>query len=627
MIKSAFVAAAFLFATAAPAQQYSTAPYDFILAKLASEEGRHDEALSKMDRLVKSDPDNAVLLYERAMMLIDAGRIDRAEGEFRKVVAKDPQFAEAQRVLGMILRDRAISDRSLVSEAIDHLLVAYRLNIDDIGTGSDVAQMLLSTGRIAEAEKVLATLVERAPDQRSFNFNYAQVLSNLGRASESTPYLERTLAVDPSFRPAVQQLIELYEKSGDWEKAARVLQPLVDDDPMNLDLQRQQAFFYLRAGDADRAYVRFKALTDADPNDARSRYFLAESLNELEQFKDAEKIYRLLLEKSPQDPDVLASLGLALTGQQRWDEATQTFNTLLGVPKLSDNVAALARTQLAYIDYKRGNYVAAIETARPVFVFNKNPNGQAINVALSALRDQKKYAEAVALLEPLVAQFPSDAFIAARYVEMLVRSGNEAKAAEFAEAQAKLGPRNAIAAGEAYMVVEDHAAAIAIVRKALESRQNDIDLQFQLGSLLERAGDRKGSEQAFLGLLDKTPDHAPSLNYLGYMWADDDVNLNRAEEMLVRAVAQEPRNGAYLDSLGWVYFRLGNLDLAQKYLEDAIKYVPRDATVHEHLGDVAARRGKKDDALRHYREALTLAPEAKEAAGIRTKVAELEKKK
>lgn len=626
MIKSALVAAAFLFATAASAQQYSTAPHDFILAKLASEEGRHDEALSRIDRVVKSDPDNVVLLYERAMMLIDAGRVDRAEPELRKVVKMMPTFAEAQRVLGLILRDRAQSDRSLIPQAIEHLQAAYKLNLDDIGSGADAAQLLLATDRVAEAEKVLATLVERVPDQRSFNFNYAQVLTNLGRATDAIPYLERTVAVDPSFRPAIQQLIELYEKTNAWDKAARILQPLVDEDPTNLELRRQQAFFYLRAGDADRAYDRFQAVIAADPNDQRSRYFLAEAMNELALHVEAEKIYRSLLEKTPEEPDLLASLGLALTGQERWDEATATFNKLLSVPKLGENVAALARTQLAYIDFKRGNYIAAIETAKPIFIFRDNPNSQAINVALMALRDQKKYAEAAALLEPLAEKFPNEPFIRARQVEMLFRSGNKEKARAIADAQVKFGVRNAIAVGEAYMAVEDHATAIATLRKALETHKEETDLEFQLASMLERAGDRKGSADTFLALLEREPDHAPSLNYLGYMWADDDVNLDRAKEMLERAVAQEPRNGAYLDSLGWVYYRQGNLDLAEKYLKEAIQYVPRDATVHDHLGDVFARRGRKEDALRHYRQALTLAPEAKEAPGIRTKIAELEKK-
>ncbi len=109
------------------------------------------------------------------------------------------------------------------------------------------------------------------------------------------------------------------------------------------------------------------------------------------------------------------------------------------------------------------------------------------------------------------------------------------------------------------------------------------------------------------------------------MYAESGTNLERAQDMLTRAVRQDPRNGAYVDSLGWVYFRQGKLDLAEKYLTDATHLLPHDATVREHLGDVFAKRGEYHKALDLYRTALTLEPEAKDEAKLRSKIAEVEK--
>ena len=109
------------------------------------------------------------------------------------------------------------------------------------------------------------------------------------------------------------------------------------------------------------------------------------------------------------------------------------------------------------------------------------------------------------------------------------------------------------------------------------------------------------------------------------MYAENGVNLDRAADMLNKAISQEPRNGAYMDSLGWIYFRQGKLDLAEKVLTDATKLLPRDATVREHLGDVFAKRGDYVRALTAYRAALKLEPEAKDEAKLKTKIAELEK--
>ena len=95
--------------------------------------------------------------------------------------------------------------------------------------------------------------------------------------------------------------------------------------------------------------------------------------------------------------------------------------------------------------------------------------------------------------------------------------------------------------------------------------------------------------------------------------------------MLRLAVDIEPRNGAYLDSLGWVYYRQGKLDLAEKFLGQASQLMPRDPTVQEHLGDVYAKRGEYAKALERYKTALDLEPQPNEEAALRSKMAETER--
>jgi tetratricopeptide (TPR) repeat protein len=615
----------FVVPEAALAQDQSASSYDFVLAKLAADEGRYDEALQRIERVITADPGNPVLLYERATFLIDAGRTDRAESELRKLTDANPDFYDAQRALGRLLLDRAGNDRTRLDEALRHLQAAFRSNPDDLASGVTVSQLLVAQGRLEDAEKVLNTLVERAPDQRIINYNYAQVLTKLGKNDQAKQYLERSVLLDPAFVPAALQLADLYQRDNEWQKAAETLQPLIEQDPMNAELQRQQAYFWLRAGNPDKARASFKSLVEADPKDARSLFYLAESLSDLEQYDEAEKIYRRLLEQTPNDPDLLASFGLAQIAQRKFDDAERTFNLLLGLKDVGDNLIALAKTQLAFIELQRGHYEAAVRLTEPVLVFHDKPNAQAINIALDALKKQKKFAEAKALLEPLVAKYAADPFVNARYVEILARSGDKDKARAAATIQSKFGTRNVITSAEALMSAGDNTAALALINDALKAKPDDVDLQFELGSAYERSGDHASAEKVFLQILNSNPEHAATLNYLGYMWADANQNLERAADMLSRAVKQEPRNGAYIDSLGWVYFRQGKLDLAEKYLADATRLLPRDPTVHEHLGDVFAKRGNYKRALDLYRAALTLEPEEKDEAKLRSKIAEVEK--
>lgn len=613
------------FATVAGAQESPNEPYEFLIAKLAAEEGRYDEAISRLDRIIAANPKDPILLFERAMMFIDSGRFERAETELRQVVALSPDLYDAQRVLGRLLLDRAGMDRKRVDEALEHLQTAYKLNPDDLSTGAAVAQILMTMNKNAEAERVLATLLERAPDQRSFNYSYAQILTRLGRGNESQKYLERAVTLDPTYGPAIQQLLDIYQTAGEWAKAAAVLQPLVDEDPLNVELQRRQASYYLRSGNAQKAREAFQALVAADPKDKQSLLYLGQTLNDLDQFAEAQKIFEQLLADSPNDPDYLAGLGIAHLGRKNWTEAQAIFNKLLTLPEVPPNMQTVARTQLAFIDLQKGNYEAAFETAKPAFAFDDEPNAQAIDIALEALKKQKKNAEGVALLQPLVDKHPSDPFLNARYIEWLVRAGDKQKAQQFAMTQVKFGTRNTIAVAEAYIRAGEAATAIKLLQAAIKVNPDDLDLEFELASAYERGGDRKNAEKAFVALLEKKPEHAPALNYLGYMWAEDNVHLEKAHEMLERAVSQDPGNGAYIDSLGWIYYRLGKLDLAEKYLTDATRLMPRDATVHEHLADVLAKRGDTSRALQIYRLALSLDPDAKEGEQIRSKIAEIER--
>src|SRR5207244_3630360 len=101
-----------------------------------------------------------------------------------------------------------------------------------------------------------------------------------------------------------------------------------------------------------------------------------------------------------------------------------------------------AKAQLAFIERQKGNYAAAIDEVRPVLVFRDKPNAQAVNTALEAMKKQKRYTDAVALLQPLVDKYASDPFVNARYVEFLLRAGDKDRARVAASTQAKFGGRN-----------------------------------------------------------------------------------------------------------------------------------------------------------------------------------------
>ena len=105
---------------------------------------------------------------------------------------------------------------------------------------------------------------------------------------------------------------------------------------------------------------------------------------------------------------------------------------------------------------------------------------------------------------------------------------------------------------------------------------------------------------------------ADAYNYLGYMWADHNIHLDEAEEMIKRALQIEPDNGSYLDSLGWVEFRKGRFDQALADLLRAVKNMEHeDAVVFEHIGDIYLKLNRVPQALEAWQKAMKLDPKNK----------------
>ena len=138
------------------------------------------------------------------------------------------------------------------------------------------------------------------------------------------------------------------------------------------------------------------------------------------------------------------------------------------------------------------------------------------------------------------------------------------------------------------------------------------DLHRSLGVSLERLGETRAAETHLLRAIEIDPSDAYALNYLGYWWADEGRNLDEAIAMIERAVSQRPDSGFFVDSLGWVHFRLGNPVTAVGYLERATELEPSDPEITGHLGDVYWVLGRRDEARFKWRLALSLSTDEAE---------------
>jgi len=159
-----------------------------------------------------------------------------------------------------------------------------------------------------------------------------------------------------------------------------------------------------------------------------------------------------------------------------------------------------------------------------------------------------------------------------------------------------------------------------VVGRIRQPSTGDWIVYYSRGIAYERTGQWTRAEADFNHALVLSPDQPSVLNYLGYAWADMGRNLERARDMIQRAAARRPNDGAITDSLGWVMFRQGNLPEATKLLERAVGLQPEDPTITEHLGDVYWASGRKIEAQYQWRRALTLNPTPEDAAKLEAKI-------
>ena len=183
----------------------------------------------------------------------------------------------------------------------------------------------------------------------------------------------------------------------------------------------------------------------------------------------------------------------------------------------------------------------------------------------------------------------------------------------FDEALAGLGDRARRTIAEVYREAGRPETGLELLEEWRDGSPNESGARFALGVFLYELDRFEDSEIELQETIRLDPEHAPALNFLGYGLAERKVRLEEALGLIERALATDRWNGAYLDSLGWVYYQMGRHEEALEPLEKAAREMPRDSTVLEHLGDVYLRLGERANALVAWTRALEAGSEQREA--------------
>jgi tetratricopeptide (TPR) repeat protein len=284
----------------------------------------------------------------------------------------------------------------------------------------------------------------------------------------------------------------------------------------------------------------------------------------------------------------------------------------------------LFMTHQAILNSLLGNYMESIRELAELKTFTKD--GRFDLMIIETYRTGKNLDKALQHSEQVLTETPDNRQLQMIHADLIAEKG---RVDEGIRALQKLSKGNKddldvlSAMTNIYQRAKKYGDAQNILNTAIQRFPDEEQVYFLQGALYEKQNKVSDAEKAFRKALELDKDDPAVLNYLGFMFADRGIKLNEALTMIQKAVKSDPTNGAYLDSLGWAYYKLNQLDLAEEYLKKAIIFYHSDASIHDHMGDLYFKTKRYEEARAEWTKSLQLATEKEEIDRVKKKLDDL----
>ena len=610
----------------------SAAYYHYSLAHIYEEMvamyGRSEyaaKAIEEYKLAIENDPDSQYLNAGLAELYAKTGRIRDAVLEAQEIIKRDPSNVEARKLLGRIyLRSLGDTQGGAQSQEILKLAIEQYEQITSLEPQNVDDHMLLGRlyGRNNEslkAENEFKTATRLQPDSEEALTSLAYLYNEEGDSAKAI----QTLAGVPASGRTAKVYLALgysYEQQHDYKKAIEAYRNSLEEDHENLDALRGLAQNLLNDGQTDAALEQYKAIAEADPQDAQAHLRMAEIYRRTGKFEaalDSLKKAEAIVQESQEVPYDRA---LIFEAQGRYEEAVLALNQLLQSQKTAKpagnyspaeaNNRTVFLERLGTVYRESGKYQLALETFRKMLDLGEENAARGYDQIVETYRDMKQWQEATNAAAEAVKKLPQNRSLKLVYAGQLADSGKADEGINEVKALLKGTPDDReiyIALGQIQSRLKHWKEAEEALDQAekLSTKPEEKDyVLFIVASLYERQKKYEQAEEMFKRVITADPHNAGALNYVGYMLADRGVRLDEALGYIKKAVELEPQNGAYLDSLGWAYFKMGNYDLAEENLRKASEKIGNDGTVQDHLGDLFNKTGRLKLAAAHWERAL-----------------------
>ena len=617
-------------APAAPTGQpdKAAAYYNYSLGHLYSElaaaYGNRGEYFSKAAdayrAALKADPSATFIAEELSDLYIQSGRLREAVLDAEESLKQNPNDLNSRRLLARIythlIGDSQTNqiDPDMVKKAIEQYQKITETDPKDVDSWIMLGRLQKALMNSTEAMAAYKKALELDANNEDAMTGLATVYADLGDNKAAAEMLRKVADKDPNPR-SLTSLAGVYEQLKDYSLAAEMLRRALDQQPGNSELKQALAEDLLFSNQLDDALKLYQDAAADDPKDIKAELRISQIYRQKQDFAKAREAADKAKEIDPNDLEVQYNDVNLLEAEGKIPDAIKTLKGILDATvkksyspsekgsraNLLENLGELERTV--------EQYPAAVDAFRQAADTDPDNAGRAVAEVVETYREAKDYPKAESEADAAVKKYPKDRVVSA--TRALVLSDLGKTDAAVAEARRLMDGKNDrevdLSLADIYEKAKNFtemAKVLDAAEKLSETSAEKKDIAFRRGAMYERMKNYPEAEAEFRKVLDLDPDNDAALNYLGYMLADRNIRLEEARDMVSKAVAREPNSGAYLDSLGWVYFRLNKLPEAEDKLREALRYMSRDPTVHDHLAEVYFREGKIREAIAQWQSSL-----------------------
>jgi len=613
----------------------SAAYYHYMLAHMYEEQvtvyGRSDlasKAIQEYRLAIEADPSSEFLTSGLAELYVKTGRIRDAVLEAQDILKRDPKNLEAHKLLGRIYL-RSLGDmpggsgsENVLKLAIEQYEEIVQLEPDNVDDHLLLGRLYRLNNDLQKAEAELKTAVKLDPSSEEAVTTLAILYTDEGDTARALKVLS---AVPDSARSAklYSALGSAYEQRKDYKSAIDAFRHAVVLDRDNLDAIRGLAENLMNDGQMDAALDQYKVIADANPEDAQTYLRIAEIYRRQGKYDQALESLKKADAIVPDSMEVPYSMAAVYQAQGRYDDAVKLLQDLLkktetksdsSMSQADRNNRAIFVERLGMIYREQENYTAAVETFRKMLTLGDENVRGGYQEIIDTYREAKQWPQATAVAKEAVQKLPDDREMRMVLDAQLADTGDADKALADVRSMLKGGAEDRevyLRLGIMYARVKRYQDSEDALAKAEELSTKSDDkayVWFLRGDTLQRQKKFDEAEAEFRRVLATVPPSDPqaaaTLNYLGYMNADRGVKLEESLSFIKQALSFEPNNAAYLDSLGWVYFKQGKYDLAEENLNKAALHMSSDPTVQEHLGDLYQKTGRLKLAAAHWERSV-----------------------